>query len=151
MTIRNNIEHIKQPHKTSCGVTSVAMIANIRYKKAIKFVLPKKKKHADYGANVYHMAIALERLGFSTKIVNRRSKSLINIKHDAILILKEPGKNNYHAVVWDAKRKAILDPSADQIIPLKKTWLFSPLNGIVTATKYYEPRVESYIEVRKCK
>jgi ABC-type bacteriocin/lantibiotic exporter with double-glycine peptidase domain len=138
---------IRQVHKTGCAIASVAMMANIAYKDAIKKVLPRKKKHADYGATIPNIAKGLMRLGFMPSFYFKKKVKLNKIKRNAILLLQE---NDYdgHAVVWDSKRKVVLDPEFDKALSLRDK-VEDDDGNYVTVNKYYQDKFFAYITIRK--
>lgn len=141
------MELIKQIHRTSCAIACVAMIAGTTYKDAIKKVLPRKKKHSDYGATVINIVKGLMRLGFMPTFAFKKNVKLNKLKRNAILLLQE---NDYdgHAVVWDAKRKAILDPEFDKALSLRDK-IEDDDGNLITVNKYFQDKFFAYITIRK--
>ena len=138
---------IKQLHKTGCAIASVAMIANVDYKQALKKVLPRKKKYADYGATVVNIVKGLLRLGFTPSFSFKKKSKLNKLKRNAIILLQE---NDYdgHAVVWDSKRKVILDPEFDYPLSLRDK-IEDDEGESITVNKYYQNKFFAYITIRK--
>jgi len=139
---------VKQLHKTGCAIASVAMMANIDYKNAIKKVLPRKKKNADYGASVQNIIKGFVRLGYTPTFYFKAKNKISKLKRNSLLLLKEEA-NNWHAVVWDAKKKVILDPEFDKPLPIKGTRFEKPDGGTVTVNKYFQDKFFAYITIKK--
>ncbi|MGO9005103.1 MAG: hypothetical protein ACLQB4_04975 [Beijerinckiaceae bacterium] len=93
-----------------CGIACVAMLAGVRYSKALE-AFDDKSSAAKNGNFAPALRDALIRLGRrpSRRLVKFRGYSVL--EYDAIL--KVNLYNNgaeWHWVAWDAKRKRILDP-----------------------------------------
>lgn len=96
-------------HCTDCTICSMATLTGITYEKSLKLMLPKRKKHAGYGASLEDILDCFRKLKIT---VSRTDNPTIKeLKKHAFLVVKVPYKDgwDYHAVIWDAKRKVILD------------------------------------------
>lgn len=101
--------HVSPRRCTDCAITSMATITGITYEKALKLILPNRKKYTDYSATIENILDCFVKLKINVSQVN--NPVIKDLKNHSILIIKIPYKGNYdyHAVVWDAKRKVILD------------------------------------------
>jgi ABC-type bacteriocin/lantibiotic exporter with double-glycine peptidase domain len=96
-------------HLTDCTICSMATIAGITYEKTLKIMLPKRKKYSDYGATLPQIIDCFEKLKIDVR--KTKNSTIKELKRHAFLIIRIKIKNREyaHAVVWDAKRKLILD------------------------------------------
>jgi ABC-type bacteriocin/lantibiotic exporter with double-glycine peptidase domain len=96
-------------HCTDCTICAIATLTGITYEKALKTILPKRKKYESYGATLEDILNCFKKLKIN--IIKSNSPIIKKIKRHAFVVVKVlyKGAEDYHAVVWDAKRKLILD------------------------------------------
>lgn len=106
------MKFVKQKHKNGCAVASLAMLSGIGYDKVIKVVHPFYKNYGQPrrypGVHIEQVLRSMEKLGLQFR-VSCLKQDVTKLKNNAIIaVYIAPGSR--HAVVWDAKRKKILDP-----------------------------------------
>lgn len=115
---------VNAKHCTDYSIVAVAMITGCSYEKVLKTMLPKRKKYTSYGASVEEIIDCFSKLKFKTRKLNKPIIS--KLKAHAFLVVKVPykGERDFHAVVWDAKRKGILDsnPTPHPFSFYQKKW-----------------------------
>jgi ABC-type bacteriocin/lantibiotic exporter with double-glycine peptidase domain len=143
------MKHIRQKHKTSCGIACVAMAANIDEDTAVKYVLPKRKKYTEYGTYPRELVSGLARLGYKAKRIFRYKQKIADLKSNAIILLLNREDKFHHAVMWNARRQEIFDPDSSVVVKLNRKMVPVYMRKPMTAKKYYESYFHSYITFRK--
>jgi hypothetical protein len=144
---------ILQKHKTGCGIASFAMMNNLTYEEAIKYVFPKRKKRSQYSTTIEDLTRGFHKLGkkiyWRSPLLDKKKVSLLGLRKNAILIL-DFGDGDYHAVVWNARRRAIFDPLLDQLIDFDKTRIkVSDRKYSMSVKAFYEKRIFAYLTIKK--
>jgi hypothetical protein len=84
------------------------MILGVSHAEGLKIACPRHRKGQSYVSDVERRIKVFRRFGY--RIAKRHPKKLIDLKHNAILEIGKRSNPTTHAVVWDAKRKKVLDP-----------------------------------------
>jgi hypothetical protein len=127
------MRHIYQRYNSDCYPTCVAMVLGVSHKHALKLVHPNHVRGNSYESIMGFKIRLFHRFGY--RIIKRNPKSLLQLKHNAILEVGYSLREQTHAVVWDAQQKKVLDPD----------WAVSHNR------KYYENRLLRAFELRKLK
>jgi hypothetical protein len=108
---RGDLKRIIQKHDNSCGQTCVAMMARVAYEDVIDFM---GRSYTDTrkvrnGLQKFGLRSARRLVPFRG---NKKYGDYKDLPADAILKLVSSRHRGgtFHWVVWDAKRKKILDP-----------------------------------------
>jgi hypothetical protein len=109
---RGNLERIVQQHDNSCGQSCVAMLARVTYNDVIDFMGRNYTETRDIrnGLREFGLKSARRLTQFRG---NKHIHDYKELKHDAMLKLVNPRTHrsgSFHWVVWDARRRKILDP-----------------------------------------
>lgn len=106
---------IVQRSDSDCGVCVVQLLAGVTYEEALAAVFPRKVPEPNRRwTSSRQLALALGRFGVKC---DRRARPLFGksyrlLEHDAILVTdKDPGTGCWHWIVWDWKRKRVIDPA----------------------------------------
>lgn len=99
---------IKQVHPIGCGIACVAMLLGKSYTFARRELFPDGV--VDY-TDIGELKSALNKNGMmpASRMVSYRRRPL-HLSDDAILKVNVRSDGSWHWVVWDSKRKKILDP-----------------------------------------
>jgi ABC-type bacteriocin/lantibiotic exporter with double-glycine peptidase domain len=109
---------VKQKHYTACGVASLAMVADITYRRAMKLLHPKRFWwFSDASTSSQQMMDVLDQLGISYTFYIDQDKDFHLLGKRAIVSVKYG--TIYHAVVWDPEKQIILDPYRGGTISLE--------------------------------
>ena len=145
------MDFISQPHKSSCGIASLAMILGITYEKAVATVFPTRKKHSGYGTTINHLLNGFNRLDYNA-YWHLGNVALSFFKRNVLVILQDD-ENSFHAIVYNAKEKAIYDPlmNVPAIIGINRIATPDGKYRSRSVKSYYEPRIFGYISFCKRK
>lgn len=117
---------VRQKHKYGCAIAAIAMLTGIGYDRVMQ---AKTKSGNDYKVTTFKQLIKLLNKFKVKYSISQRRVQLLNLKHNALISVNIT-HNIRHAVVWDAKRKRILDPSP--IRPyLTKKYIQNNMNFII--------------------
>ena len=125
------MEHIYQRYNSDCYPTCVAMILGVSHFQALKIVHPNHSKGESYESLMGFKIRLFRRFGYD--VIKKYPKSLLELKHNAILEVGYSLRADTHAVVWDAGKKKVLDPDWE----------------VFHNRKYYENRLLRAFELRK--
>jgi hypothetical protein len=101
------MRRIRQRGEDGCGIACVAMVADITYACA-KERMPGQEVN---GTSSSQLRAALKSCGFKTRRLKPiRGLDYKSFKFNAVLQGFLEGDHELHLVVWDSKRKRILDP-----------------------------------------
>lgn len=144
---------ICQKYRTDCGVSSLAMIANCSYEQALKAIFPQRKKHTSYATTIEDLTNGLKRLKrksiWKSPLLDNKKISLLKLKKNAILILSF-GNADFHAVVWNARKKAIFDPLIGEPLSFDVARIKIPNQKYTQSVKgFYEKRIFAYLTLKK--
>lgn len=105
------LKRVEQESDNGCFVACVATLAGISYPEAFKLIHPGEFNTPYNGEIALNKAhCRLKKLGWKVRKVN--AKKIENLKKNALILItwrNEPELS--HAVVYDAERKKVLDPS----------------------------------------
>lgn len=105
------MKHIKQRHRNTCAIATLAMLTGRAYDKVYKQVFPKRKPGQRYGGTYLHQTVKfLEKKKVAYKLVSVPRIDFRNLKTPAFISVRI-SEGHYHAVAWDPERKRILDPA----------------------------------------
>ena len=106
---------VKQEHTDGCFIACVAMLIGVNYQLALELVHDKKVDRV--GLTRGESLAKLVRLGYQLIVVENRR--LDQLQHDALIFIRwkqQPaGRLVFHAVMYDAETKSILDPSSKKL------------------------------------
>jgi ABC-type bacteriocin/lantibiotic exporter with double-glycine peptidase domain len=112
---------IRCKRNNDCGVASLAMIAGISYRKAMKILHPEMfgwffiKRNCDASTPLGDLIAALDKLGIkNTHISNTTDNYHTILKKKSIMIMKVDGKD-FHAMIWRPDLKRALDSNVGYI------------------------------------
>lgn len=98
-----------------CGVCCVCILAGVSYRQALAAVFPRSAPEPKHmWTSSRQLSAALNRCGLKCDERARPlfGRSYKELQHDAILIAdRDPKTWCWHWVVWDWKRKRVLDPA----------------------------------------
>lgn len=99
------MNRVQQEHIDGCAAACLAMVTGTDYTAALQTLHP---EGGSWTSNE-DLLVALKAAGFE---INVRIPCPLEQLNDAILVVRYPisGTNFMHVVVWDAKRKEVLDP-----------------------------------------
>lgn len=103
-------------YNTDCGVSSFATLMNLTWEEARELLHPNRRPGSTYDTGSDEWARAAKSLNLIYHDIDE-PVDIASLKHSAILILKcgylenKAYRHYYHGVVWDAKKKRVLDGS----------------------------------------
>lgn len=112
------MRRIEQEHENGCGVACVAMLAGVTYRHACIRMFPDGRGGRCSGDQIIRMTLKKHydiRLGKRRRL---KDETFNDLQQDGLLegVCHWRGSSRWgHWVVWDAKKKAILDPSCGTI------------------------------------
>ena len=109
---RAKLRLIKQKDATGCGIAAVAMVAGVSYEAAKDAVYPNRSaRRRTFATDTVHLRDALRSLGIpvADRCI-RVTKGTSQLPQTALLKTNRKPNGVFHWVVWDGKRKRILDP-----------------------------------------
>jgi hypothetical protein len=141
----------KQKYKSDCGIASIAALLDISWEDARKAIFPNRKKGKSYATSIDDLISGFARLGHNSNwkfpLKKKRRIGLIDIKKDAILIL-DFGDNEYHAVSWSHKEKAVYDPLMDRPLYLDEDRIeVSNRTYTMSVQSFYGKKIFAYITI----
>ena len=107
------MKRVLQENDEGCGVACVAMLAGVSYWEARVAVFGKRPRvvHSTHTADIRR---ALKRFGLRSakRLISfgRETPEPKNIGINAILKVNRRKNGTWHWIVWDSKRKRLLDP-----------------------------------------
>ena len=129
------------------------MMLNISYNDAVSAIFPHRKSHTKYATSIEHISDGFERLGYRTywksPLLDNRPVIFNDLKRNAIVIL-DLGDDEYHAVVYNAKEKAIYDPLIDHPVSLTDDRIqLSNRKNTMSVQNFYGKKVFAYMTFRR--
>lgn len=111
---------VHQETNTGCGIASLAMISGKSYHEMVKFL--KKDKDSDHSTTIISLAKALQKLKIRFEVTLFNGYGLLDCDCLILKHITDDEKADYqgHVVVWDSKRKKILDPANPKPVSYKK-------------------------------
>lgn len=112
---------VRQRDKDGCGIACVATLGGLPYRRARIELFRRTGPRNSSLTNTGDLRRALKKRGFR---VSRRLKplyrrQLIDLKANAILKVNPKPNGSWHWVIWDAKRRQILDPEGHRKRPYR--------------------------------
>ena len=104
------MRRIRQKDDEGCGVACAAMLSGQSYAFVRKLMFAEKEVRA---TSTKELIAALAAIGCrpATRLVPLRSRGYRDLEFDAVLkIWPRQNNRNWHWVVWDFRRKRVIDP-----------------------------------------
>jgi hypothetical protein len=104
------MKRITQFDDDGCGVACVAMIAGVSYRRALRAMYGDKPLIKTVTGDLRR---GLHALGIEcgTRLVRSTTpRHYRNLREDAVLKTRTRSDGDWHWIVWDAKRKLVIDP-----------------------------------------
>lgn len=140
------MKRVKQVHVTGCGIACVAMIRGCSYKKALTYFsnYVQERLFELKGTSIYDLQYALRQYAKIQLKIKPFTGEFP--KKDAIFVVdkgrvREDGsvRRGWHWVVWDSKRRLLLDPSP--------RWEHRYVRGMMIAAQTGDVKLNSYYEI----
>jgi len=129
------MRYVKQRHAGTCAVASIAMLSGTGYDKLYKSIKRHFKWKRVEGLDLEEELIILSKLKIQYKILFNKI-DLNKIKNNALISFKYKYSFGRHAIVWDASKKKILDPSYKKgMIKYSKSYIENNMNYIIETIK----------------
>jgi len=101
---------VKQKAETDCGVSCVAMLADVSYEEARAAVYPDGKMRLTSSGKLRAALTALGRPPVEGRMVSKGRTTLKSLPGDALLKVQPTSCSTKHWVVWDHKKQIKRDP-----------------------------------------
>lgn len=102
---------VKMKRGTDCAIVAISTLTGKSYEKVLAKLLPRRKKHAHYGASVAEIERCLASFRISYR--ERKGTPLNNLDGHALVVIKFQAPRekvwSWHAVVFDGVARKILD------------------------------------------